>query len=67
MPEGNIEQHVLHSATYDEDIIGYLKERDPVYEDVVAIIAILNDASIPRCFQRRLNPEVSQVRSGSRV
>ncbi len=32
MTEGNIEQHVLQSATYDEDMVGYPEDTDPVGE-----------------------------------
>lgn len=32
MTEGNIEQHVLHSATYDEHMVVYPENTNPVHE-----------------------------------
>ena len=48
MSEGNIEQRVLHSATYDEDMVGYPEDTDQVHEGYREDHATLNDASNPR-------------------
>ena len=49
MSEGNIEQRVLPSAAYDEDMVGYPEDTDQVHEGYREDHATLKDASIPRC------------------
>ena len=50
MPEPQDEQPAFHSCILDEDVIGYSNDTQPLHEDVVKIVAILEGAGISCCF-----------------
>ncbi len=43
-------QSTFHSPINDECVAGFPDDLSPVHEDVVRIVAILEDAGIPCCF-----------------
>ena len=45
-----VEKSIFFSPILEEDVAGFPNDPRPIHEDVVSIIAIIEDAGIPCCF-----------------